>query len=213
MHISRTKRLTLIVLFWQSASVSAASFDCQKAHSQVEQLICNDPALSAKDDMLNQSFQSAVKRSAAPQDVRRQQREWLNMVRNRCSSRSCLAQAYDSRISALDQQQAATATLAARCPVTEEQLLGPWEQLTSGGPFEEMNFSYDGATREFNSWLHHRPEFAGASWRLENCVIHVQHSTSSELQFELKVVRLKGNRLYLREDGTSADAVYRRIKP
>ncbi len=46
-----TKLLLFVVLLIPSITY-AASFDCNKAHSDVEKLICNTPELSKADDEL-----------------------------------------------------------------------------------------------------------------------------------------------------------------
>lgn len=53
----------LIVVFVVSSVVFATSFDCEKARSEVEKLICGDEELSRLDDSLNKAYQKALKRS------------------------------------------------------------------------------------------------------------------------------------------------------
>ncbi|HJW54205.1 MAG TPA: lysozyme inhibitor LprI family protein [Burkholderiaceae bacterium] len=207
------KCFTALTLFCLSTLATAASLDCRRAQTAVEQLICTDPALSALDDKLNLSYQSAHRRTSAPQELRDGQRTWLREVRNKCATRPCLITAYDQRIRNLAAQPELTTKSTSRCPITEQKLLGPWERVAGDGPFEEMDFSTDGDAREFNSWLHHRLEFAGGTWKLENCVLHIRHATQEQLHYALTVVRVKGNRLYLREEWNTADAVYKRIAP
>lgn len=50
-----------LVLLALAAPVSAASFDCAKARTKVEKLICNDPQLSRQDEDLAHAYGEALK--------------------------------------------------------------------------------------------------------------------------------------------------------
>ena len=100
----------------------------------------------------------------------------------------------------------------AKCPVSEEALLGAWSHV-SGGFFEEMAFEREADTRRFDSWLHHRPEISDGRWRVEECTLHIEHSTAQGPRFEFRLQRIRGDRLYLREPAGKGDAVYKRVKP
>jgi hypothetical protein len=83
----------------------AAAFDCAKALSQIERLICGDKQLSVLDDKLISVYKSALdsvdpaSRSALVQE----QRNWVNYTRGSCDEVSCLHQVYLSRIAQLSQ--------------------------------------------------------------------------------------------------------------
>jgi uncharacterized protein len=83
-----------------------ASIDCGKASSDVEQLVCSDPALAALDQKLGAVYKEAeVKQgSPVPQWFVNQQRDW-NTSRDACggspSMKSCVDTAYTHRIAAL----------------------------------------------------------------------------------------------------------------
>jgi len=83
----------------------AASFDCAKAVTQVEKLICSDPELSKLDDRLGADYKKAT-------DLSRQQRgaslgvdpiliqdqvEWLKS-RNTCKDAACIKKSYTTRL-------------------------------------------------------------------------------------------------------------------
>ena len=109
---------------------------------------------------------------------------------------------------------ACTAAVAApkpKCSVTEAQITGAWVNVSGPSFFEEMAFEHEGGKRVFNSWLHHRPEIFGADWKLDDCRLQVRHENG--MTFDFASVRVRGDRLYLREDGDKAEAVYKRIKP
>ena len=80
-----------------------ASFDCRRAASYAEEMVCSDPALAAADRHLARAFQRAV-RLGAPYDVlAAEQRSWM-MVREEAARRSprAVAGVYDQRIEQLN---------------------------------------------------------------------------------------------------------------
>jgi hypothetical protein len=81
------------------------SFDCDKAASSVEKMICGDPALAKADSDLASSYARAKAAGAEALSLRNSQRQFLQ-VRNSCTVATCVANAYRSRESEL-------ATLAA----------------------------------------------------------------------------------------------------
>ena len=100
---------------------------------------------------------------------------------------------------------------APTCPLSEKELIGAWENV-SAGFFQEMAFEYSGQDREFNSWLHQRPEISGGTWTFEDCTIQIRHPGQDRMRFSFRVVRARGDRIYLREAGDKKVAVYKRIK-
>jgi uncharacterized protein YecT (DUF1311 family) len=82
------------------AGAWAASFDCTKAATRVEKLICADAALSQLDSALAQRYQSVRRLADDPEAVLAAQRAWLRQ-RDRCRDSDCLANAYRERIAAL----------------------------------------------------------------------------------------------------------------
>lgn len=95
--------------FFLATFAQATSFDCTQATTNVEKLICIDPQLSKIDEDLAISFAQAVKESADPGSMKKQQREWLSRVRNRCGNVTCLRNAYTTRITRLASVKKATA--------------------------------------------------------------------------------------------------------
>lgn len=93
-------------------AAQAASFDCARAASAVEQQICAVPALSARDDRLAELWAQAL--AAAPDTAtaaswRNAQQRWL-ASRNECRDAGCLAARYDQRNEALACLPAVAAT-------------------------------------------------------------------------------------------------------
>jgi len=79
----------------------AASFDCGKATSEVEKLICGDDELSKLDDSLNKAYLQALKRPDMEKQTIKSQRLWVMQVRNACKDAECLKIAYQIRLNEL----------------------------------------------------------------------------------------------------------------
>ena len=94
-------------------AASAASFDCAKAQTATEKLVCSDPTLSRLDEQLNDAYRSAQHRAesrAALRDAQDAQRKWLSTRRDVCSDAACLRAAYLARIDALLDESTANPT-------------------------------------------------------------------------------------------------------
>jgi uncharacterized protein len=84
------------------SSVEAASFDCAKAATKVEQLVCTHDVLSKLDDDLAATYrQAAALTAAGATEPRASQRAWLKR-RNACSDADCIAASYQARIAELE---------------------------------------------------------------------------------------------------------------
>src|ERR1700730_3447299 len=79
-----------------------ASFDCAKAVTKVEKMICGNARLSELDGNLGLLYKKVVEKSPAPEDVKERQRSWIQEWRNSCKDSSCLERAYTERISELE---------------------------------------------------------------------------------------------------------------
>ena len=90
----------LLLLCFAPAFASGASFDCQRASTAVEQLICRDSELSELDDTLAESFTQEVDSAQSPNTLRAEQKAWLQK-RNSCADARCIQHQYEARIAAL----------------------------------------------------------------------------------------------------------------
>jgi uncharacterized protein len=88
-----------MALLW-AASAQAASFDCAKAATAVEKMICADAELSKLDKEMASAHRRARERTADPAGFRAEQRNWLKF-RNSCKDAVCVKQAYQKRLGAL----------------------------------------------------------------------------------------------------------------
>lgn len=79
-----------------TAAIAGPSFDCSKASSKVEKLICSDKNLSDTDAMLAEDYK-ALQATSDDKGVKQRQLAWLKNVRNACNDVACLQKAYDAR--------------------------------------------------------------------------------------------------------------------
>lgn len=82
----------------------AASFDCRKATTSTEKLICSDAETSALDSKLQQTYRTALMAAEdAPnkKTLTEEQRGWLVYSRNICEDIACLRKVYAIRIGML----------------------------------------------------------------------------------------------------------------
>ena len=68
----------------------AASFDCKKAGTSVERMICANPKLSSMDEKLGKAYREALATGPKPELLTSYQRDWLKDVRNACRDVPCL---------------------------------------------------------------------------------------------------------------------------
>jgi len=87
----------MVTLLLAANTACAASYDCDKASTKVEKMICTDPELSKMDEKLGSSYHDALKTVSNPFALRLQQRKWMKL-RNQCTDKSCLEAAYQGRI-------------------------------------------------------------------------------------------------------------------
>ncbi len=85
-----------------ASAARAASFDCAKAASRIERLICGDVDLDSFDSQLEGAYAGALDRSAHPDRLKGEQRAWLK-ARDACADVKCLSATYQKRITDLSQ--------------------------------------------------------------------------------------------------------------
>jgi uncharacterized protein YecT (DUF1311 family) len=85
-----------------AVSAQAASFDCAKAGTKVEKLICADAGLSKLDEDLNAAYKAALKDEQQAEAIKQAQKQWLK-ERNSCVDANCVMNAYQERLLLLSQ--------------------------------------------------------------------------------------------------------------
>ncbi len=93
----------------------AASFDCEKATTKVEKMICADSELSKLDEDLSAAYSKVLKESSDASTLKQQQRDWLK-ERNGCEDSACVKHAYEARVSLLT----GTQTVASNDAITRQ---------------------------------------------------------------------------------------------
>ena len=80
----------------------APSFDCIKASTGQERLICSDRELSKLDVDMASAYADARQKAADVNALKAEQRLWLRNSQKTCSDKDCLVAAYQSRIAELN---------------------------------------------------------------------------------------------------------------
>ncbi len=101
--ITITVALTAATLLASEPRVASQSFDCAKAQTRVEKMICSDADLRELDEHLGRYYaagRAAVEGASAC--LQSDQAQWLKTIRNQCADASCLKAAYLDRLGELD---------------------------------------------------------------------------------------------------------------
>ena len=87
----------LCILIGVASTSSAASFDCAKASSISENIICMDPELSQKDDELGYLFTKAKSLVGNDSEFRKNNVDAWRWREANCADRTCLIRWYADR--------------------------------------------------------------------------------------------------------------------
>lgn len=90
------------LIFIFSSTAHAASFDCNKAKSTTEKMICVNESLSRLDNLLDKNFKEELLNGSTLPEI---QLSWLVNIRNKCEDIECLKKAYENRIETLKKQK------------------------------------------------------------------------------------------------------------
>lgn len=96
--ISGVRWLSMLLIIGIATTSQAASFDCAKASTKVEKMICADDELSRLDSELNSNYQRflrAIDKESAI-ILKQIQLDWMK-VRNECENRECVYASYVDR--------------------------------------------------------------------------------------------------------------------
>lgn len=95
--------LALLASLITPASLDAASFDCARAKTRVEKLVCAEPELSNLDEELAEQYRVTVQSATSERlrtRIRQEQTNWLKR-RDACTERRCVEEAYRARLDEL----------------------------------------------------------------------------------------------------------------
>ncbi|MCU6193704.1 lysozyme inhibitor LprI family protein [Enterobacter sichuanensis] len=98
-NIINKKSLFILSMITCSANY-AASFDCNKASSDIEKMICSDHKLSRLDDYLSRNYKIAMgpdMPEGSKSQIRKSQMDWFDK-RNACTDTQCIEKMYAKQI-------------------------------------------------------------------------------------------------------------------
>jgi uncharacterized protein len=130
----------VLILGLLSIAVHAVGFDCTKASSSVEKMICSDQELSDLDSKLSNLYGDLTKSAVYP-DLKETQRAWI-LQRNQCNKSECIKKVYQNRIAELSKiQESSTSGLNKEKGKDESESLlsgnwSPGSRAYEGGPGE-----------------------------------------------------------------------------
>jgi uncharacterized protein len=107
--------LYLFGLLAISVQALAASFDCAKAQTTVEHLICNNPDISKLDEELSAAYKAALQDEKRDEAIKLGQKQWMK-ERNSCSDAACVQSAYRKRIEQLHLSQNSNVQVPSEAP-------------------------------------------------------------------------------------------------
>ncbi|MGC2049853.1 MAG: lysozyme inhibitor LprI family protein [Gallionella sp.] len=102
-YINQNAWIAATLLGWamMTSSTQAASFDCAKAATKVEKLVCADAGLSKLDEELNADYKTALQKYGQAKTTKVEQAQWIK-DRNSCESNDCLKALYQARLQELN---------------------------------------------------------------------------------------------------------------
>ncbi|MGI9571434.1 MAG: lysozyme inhibitor LprI family protein [Desulfobulbia bacterium] len=101
--------LSVIGFGFAASAYASPSFDCAKASTKVEKIICDSADLSELDSELAEAYKIALRDSpwsSANKRIRQDQKDWL-ASRNLCETGACLGDLYQQRIDILRAEETA----------------------------------------------------------------------------------------------------------
>lgn len=135
---------------------SATSFDCARASTNVERMICGDVSLAIMDGELGDYYQIIWRQADGAERSRlgRSQLAWLDL-RDACHDRQCIVRAYEKRLATLEkllearrQQLHSRMSRIGQCQETRIVGVGPRLQLVEGEPPQGTSVIFHNAVRQ-----------------------------------------------------------------
>lgn len=125
-----------------AAPAHAASFDCAKASTKVEYLICADHKLSELDEDLSDRYTAAVRDSSNSKAIKRHQLSWLK-TRNDCGNAACVKVAYEKRLAELTWELRGSFALSEqeRGQIAAQIMRGS-DAILRAGPYSESDQTF-----------------------------------------------------------------------
>lgn len=96
----------LFIVVFAASPAAAQSFDCAKAQTRIEKMVCGDRSIADLDEHLGRYYAAArADNKGAASCIQADQAEWLKSKRDACADASCLKSAYLNRLAELDALQ------------------------------------------------------------------------------------------------------------
>lgn len=152
--------LYLFGLLALALPAQAASFDCAKAATKVEKLVCGDAELSKLDEELNAAYKAALQDGKQSNSIKQGQKQWVK-ERNGCSDAGCLEMNYRNRIDELNLGQGRFITLLVKDKPLCEAYKHYVEQ-EAGTKNQYVHYGSPMCQRTFGEAF---PEFTPVKWR------------------------------------------------
>jgi len=183
----------LLLIFGSLAN--AASFDCTKASTKIELIVCGNTELSSLDEKLGKLYSEIKSKNS---EIQSEQKEWLVNTRGKCDTVVCLSGVYRNRISQLEDYK--------QCFGFINKIVGHWVAVRNGF-FEEFLLSNDGNAKKFGSWRNRHPEIFG-NWTLNGCSLNIVGADAS-VDFDFIIKNVDKSKLQLINE-RGEEEVYRR---
>lgn len=129
--------LALTIFLTNTNWVIAAGFDCTKASTNIEEMICSNETLSKLDDQNTQLFKQYKSASNDLNLIVQDQRDWLKHTRNSCQDASCLETEYGKRSAYLSSR------IESNIATTSTDLISNTEAIKNE-PLVDLNQTPDG---------------------------------------------------------------------
>ena len=98
--------LFAVIVSLLAHSAAAQSFDCAKAQTRIEKMVCGDRSVADLDEYLGRYYSAARAGNArASSCLQSDQAQWLKTKRDTCQDANCLKAAYLDRLAELDPLQ------------------------------------------------------------------------------------------------------------
>jgi uncharacterized protein len=170
-----------------SGICSAASFDCDRATTLVEKLICSEPGLSQLDEKLSKTYEEVLRATPDRAGLKREQNNWLREVRNLCRHSVCLEEEYRNRLAALEKLLSVTMPSEKSAAKHEEVKYPPYPDI----------------------WDWHEPSTKAQPFsmhRCENGDVLIEYIKTSDMtkEIQIKAVTFFSRKIFAGESATEA---------
>jgi uncharacterized protein len=146
------KRIISVVLGLLSLSLTAkaASFDCDKAATTVEKLICSDSSLSKFDDGLSTLYKYVLLDKSQSRTIKQDEKQWVK-ERNACTDVSCIRGKYLTRLMQLNLVAKGMKAETARTPLKTASDIEACKTVADYANRNELQKLYVSASNESES--------------------------------------------------------------